>query len=61
VRALLGDAGLFSADRRGVRLACHLGCELRSATKFSWPLWSRDATTASRIERAHLAALRSAR
>ncbi|MGL6280445.1 MAG: hypothetical protein ACRC50_12935, partial [Gaiella sp.] len=61
VRALLGGAGLFSADRRGVRLACHLGCELRSPTKFSWPLWSRDATTAARIEQAHLQALRLAR
>jgi hypothetical protein len=61
VREVLGGAGLFSADRRGVRLACHLGCELRSPTKFSWPVWSRDASTASRIERAHLAALRLTR
>jgi hypothetical protein len=61
VRSVLGGAGLFSADRRAVRLACNLGCELRSPTRFSWPLWSRDATTASRIERAHLAALRLAR
>jgi hypothetical protein len=61
VRGLLGETGLFSADRRGVRLACNLGCELRSSTKFSWPRWSHDATTATRIERAHLAALRLAR
>jgi hypothetical protein len=61
VRAILGEAGLFSATRRGVRLACTLGCELRSKTKFSWPLWSRDATTPRRIEAAKLAALSLAR
>ena len=59
VRAILGDAGLFSADARGVHLACRLGCELRSGTKYSWPHWSRDATTAARIERARLAAFRA--
>jgi hypothetical protein len=60
VRAILGGAGLFSADASGVRLACHLGCELKSATKYSWPLWSHDATTASRIEITRLGALRLA-
>jgi Domain of unknown function (DUF4091) len=61
VRAILGDAGLFTATRAGVRLACTLSCDLRSATKFSWPLWSRDASTPRRIEDAKLAALRLAR
>jgi Glycoside hydrolase 123, catalytic domain len=61
VRAILGKAGLFSASRGGVRLACHLGCELKSSTKFSWPLWSRDASTPRRIEAARLAALDLAR
>jgi len=60
VRALLGRAGLFSADANGVRLACHLGCELKSSTKYSWPLWSHDATTALRIEITHLGALQLA-
>lgn len=60
VRAILGGAGLFSADARGVRLACRLGCELEGAAKYSWPRWSRDATTADRIERARLAAFRAA-
>jgi hypothetical protein len=59
VRAILGGAGLFSADARGVRLACRLGCELKSRTKYSWPHWSRDASTAARIERARLAAFRA--
>jgi hypothetical protein len=58
VRAILGRAGLFSASRSHVRLACHLGCELQSSTKFSWPLWSRDASTPRRIESAKLTALK---
>ena len=60
VRAILGGAGLFSANRRGVQLACTTGCALKSATKFSWPLWSRDSSTAKRIETARLLALRGA-
>ena len=60
VRTILGGAGLFSADAKGVKLACHLGCELKSSTKYSWPVWSEDATTAARIERAKLAALQAA-
>ncbi len=61
VRAILGGTGLFSADRARVELACRLGCEMRSATKYSWPRWSHDASTGSRIERARLLALRLAR
>ena len=60
VRAILGEAGLFSTSRAGVRLACNLGCELKSATKFAWPLWSHDASTPRRIEAAKLAALKLA-
>jgi hypothetical protein len=59
VRAILGNAGLFSADARGVNLACRMGCSLKGSTKYSWPRWSRDATTARRIEAARLTALRS--
>ena len=57
VRAILGKAGLFSASRAQVRLACDLGCELKSGTKYAWPLWSRDSSTPRRIEAAKLAAL----
>ena len=60
VRAILGNAGLFSTARGGVRLACDLGCELRSSTKYAWPRWSRDESTARRIESARLAALKRA-
>ena len=58
VRAILGNAGLFSADRSGVRLACTLGCPLKSSTKYAWPRWSRDSSTPRRIEAAKLAALK---
>jgi hypothetical protein len=58
VRAILGTAGLFSAGRAGVRLACNLGCELRSTTKYAWPLWSREDSTPRRIDSARLAALK---
>jgi hypothetical protein len=61
VRAILGQAGLFSSARPGVRLACDLNCELRSETKFAWPLWSRDVSTPRRIESAKVAALSLAR
>lgn len=60
VRAILGGAGLFSADRSGVKLSCTVGCELAGPQPFSWPLWSRDATTPRRIEAAKLAALQAA-
>jgi hypothetical protein len=57
VRAIFGRAGLFSATRARVQLACTLGCELKSKTKFAWPLWSHDASTPRRIEAAKRAAL----
>jgi hypothetical protein len=60
VRSILGDAGLFSATSAKVKLGCSLNCDLKSATKFSWPIWSRDASTAGRIETARLRALKLA-
>lgn len=57
VRSILGEAGLFSASARGVTLACRAGCEEKSGTAYSWPVWSHDATTARRIEQARLRAL----
>src|SRR5207249_525577 len=60
VAALLGTAGLFSADRTGVTLACTVGCPLKGTTPFAWPLWSQDVTTPRRIELAKLAALQAA-
>jgi hypothetical protein len=60
VRGILGAAGLFSATKAGVKLACTVGCALRGPLPTAWPRWSHDATTARRIERAKLAALLAA-
>jgi hypothetical protein len=60
VRTILAQAGLFSATAGGVQLACTMGCELHGSTRFSWPQWSHNASTAQRIESAHLQALRAA-
>jgi hypothetical protein len=60
VRTILARAGLFSATRAGVKLACIRGCELTGPTKYSWPQWSHDAATAAKIEEARLAALKLA-
>jgi Glycoside hydrolase 123, catalytic domain len=58
VRQILGAHGLFSADRRGVRLACTIGCDLKAPPTQAWPRWSRDWSTAVRIEAARRDALR---
>jgi len=60
VRAILGGNGLFSASASGVKLGCIQFCDLKSGTKFSWPLWSHDASTPGRIESAKLKALQVA-
>lgn len=57
VRGILGGAGLFSANARGVRLACSIGCDLRRGHAYAWPVWSHDGTTARKIEAAKLRAL----
>jgi len=60
VRSILGGNGLFSVSASGVKLGCTQSCDLKSGTKFSWPLWSHDASTAGRIEAAKLKALQVA-
>jgi len=60
VRQILGAHGLFSADAKGVKLACVVGCDLKGTPPQAWPKWSRDASTAGRIEAARLDALRLA-
>jgi GNAT superfamily N-acetyltransferase len=60
VRAILGRHGLFSADAAGVKLSCLVGCDIKGPTPDAWPRWSRDWTTAARIEAARLDALRLA-
>lgn len=58
VRAILGKAGLFSATATGVRLGCTVGCAVKTATPYAWPVWSSDATTPGKIEAAKAAALK---
>ena len=60
VRRILGSAGLFNASADGVKLACTTGCDVRSRTKFAWPVYSHDATTPARVDAAHLQALQLA-
>jgi hypothetical protein len=60
VRSILGAHGLFSADASGVKRACSIGCDFKGPQSQSWPKWSHDATTASRIAAARLDALRAA-
>ena len=57
VRQILGAHGLFSADAKGVELACVLGCDLKGPAPQAWPKWSHDASTAGRIEAARRDAL----
>jgi GNAT superfamily N-acetyltransferase len=60
VRAILGRHGLFSADAAGVELACLVGCDIKGPNPDAWPKWSRDWTTARRIDAAMADALRIA-
>jgi Glycoside hydrolase 123, catalytic domain len=60
VRTILANAGLFSATAQGVKLACSYKCDLPGSAPYSWPQWSHDASTAAKIEQAHLAALKLA-
>ena len=58
VRSILGAHGLFSADARGVELACTIGCDLKGTPPQAFPRWSHDWSTAGRIEAARRDALR---
>jgi hypothetical protein len=55
---LLARNGLFRARGGRLLLGCTRGCDLRTGTKFSWPVWQRDERRASAgLERARRAAL----
>jgi hypothetical protein len=47
VRRLL--SGLFSTTSSGAKLGCFLGCQLRTTTNYSWPTYSRNGSTPSKI------------
>jgi hypothetical protein len=48
-------SGLFSP-----KLGCTIGCPLKTSTPYSWPTWSRDASTPQKIAQMRAAALRAA-
>ena len=58
VRRLL--AGLFSTTSAGAKLGCTIGCTLKTATKYSWPTWSSDSGTPTKIAQMRAAALAAA-
>jgi glycosyl hydrolase family 123 len=58
VRRLL--SGLFSTTSAGARLGCTIGCPLKTRTPYSWPTWSRDASTPQKVGQMRVAALRAA-
>jgi hypothetical protein len=58
VRKLL--SGLFTTNAQGAELACTIGCQLKSVTRYSWPLYSRDASTAGKIAAMRVQALAAA-
>jgi Glycoside hydrolase 123, catalytic domain/Glycoside hydrolase 123 N-terminal domain len=58
IRRLLSS--LFSTTSAGARLGCTVGCPLRTGTPYSWPTWSRDASTPQKVGQMRVAALRAA-
>jgi hypothetical protein len=51
---------LFSTTATGAKLACSDGCQLKSSTLYSWPLFSHDGTTATKIAQMRAKALAAA-
>lgn len=55
---LLGRYGLFRTRGGRLLLGCTRGCDLRTRSKFAWPVWQRDeAKAAAALERARRGAL----
>jgi hypothetical protein len=53
-------AGLFSTAGANAKLGCTIGCTLKTPTKYSWPTWSNDSTTPTKIVQMRAAALTAA-
>jgi len=53
-------SGLFSTASGGAELGCTVGCQLKTTTKYSWPTWSRDASTPTAVAQMRAAALAAA-
>jgi Domain of unknown function (DUF4091) len=58
VRRLLST--LFSTTAKRAKLGCFEGCELRTPTNYSWPTFSRDASTGQKLMQMRVAALQAA-
>jgi hypothetical protein len=53
-------SSLFSTTKSGAKLSCVVGCAIKAKQPYSWPLWSKDATTATKLAQMRVAALQKA-
>ncbi|HLX33127.1 MAG TPA: glycoside hydrolase domain-containing protein [Gaiellaceae bacterium] len=53
-------SSLFSTTATGAELGCTVGCALKTTTPYSWPVWSHNASTATKLAEMRLAALQAA-
>ncbi len=53
-------SGLLSTTSTGAKLACVVGCPIKNSKPNSWPLWSKDVTTATKIEQMRVKVLAAA-
>jgi hypothetical protein len=51
---------LYSTTSTGAKLSCEVGCAIKAKQPYSWPLWSKNATTATKLVQMRVAALASA-
>ena len=58
VRKLL--SGLFSSTAKGAKLGCTIGCQIKTSTPYSWPVWSHNASTPRTVAKMRAAALHAA-
>jgi len=48
---------LFTTTTRGAKLACLVGCQIKNSQLYAWPLFSHDATTATKLAQMRAKAL----
>jgi hypothetical protein len=53
-------SGLFSTTATRAKLSCVVGCAIKAKQPYSWPLWSKNATTAATIAQMRAKALAAA-
>jgi hypothetical protein len=53
-------SNLFSTTKAGAKLSCVVGCAIKAKQPYSWPLWSKGATTAAKLAQMRVAALQKA-